>query len=282
MGIEYPDVKVVAFIPAAPESICCDIDTDRAVPHCGCLQMHRSVVHSRLQLVGDGAQCSRISLCLIEGKPPFGQERACSTENCVPRSQLTGVRYGCHPYLRHNASRKAPLCNVNPNSAMGRAVSQLDAPFSWARAMDLWREAERVGWSRLEDSFSCERLRLCISAWALSCSSRASGETVGIFSEIRIFKWPAIFREAENSPEQPLERSLKPMPASLLGSTRRSPSASLGGGLPVRAGMSLVRMVSSSGDKLLVTLIRDGLQQVDPLSGQTTGDGGVGGMWLGV
>ena len=130
----------------------------------------------------------------------------------MPQSQLTGVRSGCHPYLRHNASRMAPLCNVNPNSAMGRAVSQLDAPFSWARAMDLWKEAERVGWSRLADSFSSDRPRLWISAWALSCSSRASGETVGIFSEIRIFKWPAIFREAENSPEQRFERSLKPMP----------------------------------------------------------------------
>ena len=125
-------------------------------------------------------------------------------------SHSYSVRSGCHPYLRHNASRKAPLCNVNPNSAMGRAVSQLDAPFSWARAMDLWREAERVGWSRLADSFSCERLRLWISALALCCSSRALGETVGIFSEIRVLKGPAIFREAENSPEQRFKGSLKP------------------------------------------------------------------------
>ena len=36
---------------------------------------------------------------------------------------------------------------------MGRAVSQLDAPFFWAKAMDLWREAKRVGWSRWQILF---------------------------------------------------------------------------------------------------------------------------------
>ena len=73
----------------------------------------------------------------------------------MPQSQLTGVRAGCHPYLRHNASQMAPLRKVNTNSAVGRAVSQLDPPFSRAKAMDLWREVKKVGWSRLAYSFSC-------------------------------------------------------------------------------------------------------------------------------
>ena len=107
--------------------------------------MHTSLQTSERRL----AVRSQISLCLIEGNPPFWQERACSTENCVPQSQLTGVRSGCHPYLRHNASRKAPLCNVNPNSVMGRAVSHpFPGPgpwiFGWRR-----RKLAGVGWQIL-------------------------------------------------------------------------------------------------------------------------------------
>ena len=30
---------------------------------------------------------SLISLCLMEGNPPFGQDKACSTEKLVPQSQ---------------------------------------------------------------------------------------------------------------------------------------------------------------------------------------------------
>ena len=79
---------------------------------------------------------SLISVCLIDGNPPFGQDKACSTENWVPQSQLKGVHDDSHLYRKHRASRKALLCRVNPNSATGRAVSQLDAPFSWASSIE--------------------------------------------------------------------------------------------------------------------------------------------------
>ena len=49
---------------------------------------------------------------------------------CFPHTQFAGKSGGCHPYLRHRASLKAPLCRAKPCSAMGRADSQLDAPFS--------------------------------------------------------------------------------------------------------------------------------------------------------
>ena len=35
---------------------------------------------------------SLISLCLIEGKPPLGLERTCSTENLAPVAQTAYVR----------------------------------------------------------------------------------------------------------------------------------------------------------------------------------------------
>ena len=84
---------------------------------------------------------------------------------------------------------------------------------------------------------------------ALYCSSNASGETVGILSEIKVFKGPAICRA---SPKQYFEGSLKPMPPSLPESTRRSRSAMLAGSMPVRVGMSFVRMVSSSSVRMLL------------------------------
>ncbi len=37
---------------------------------------------------------SLISLCLIDGKPPFGQERACSIENLAPQPHVEGVEIG--------------------------------------------------------------------------------------------------------------------------------------------------------------------------------------------
>ena len=61
---------------------------------------------------------SLISLCLLD------------------RIRHVLLRTGCHIHsllecerVRHRASRKAPLCNVNSNSATGRVVIQLEAHF---------------------------------------------------------------------------------------------------------------------------------------------------------
>ena len=76
----------------------------------------------------------------------------------------------------------------------------------------------------------CERLSLCTSFFALNCSSRASNEYVGNFSEIKDFKGLVIWREAVNSSEERFDRSLPPIPPNLAGSAKRFRSASLGGG----------------------------------------------------
>ena len=117
---------------------------------------------------------SLISLCLMEGNPPFGQDKACSTEKLVPQSQLVGARSGSQPYRRHRASRKALLCKVKENSITGRAVSQLDAPFSWARDIERCSGLGSVGFKVDADTNCCERLWLCISVLAFICSSHAS------------------------------------------------------------------------------------------------------------
>ena len=77
------------------------------------------------------------SLCLIEGNPPLGQERACCTENEWPHTQFVGICDGGQPYRRAMASRNAVLWSAKPCSSNGNAVSQLEAPFSLARSRSI-------------------------------------------------------------------------------------------------------------------------------------------------
>ena len=85
------------------------------------------------------------SLCLMEGKPPHGHPKACSTVNCFPQTQLDGNRGGCQPYLRHKASLKAPLYNAKPCSIKGKAVNQLEEPDSLDNKTDLCKDEESNG-----------------------------------------------------------------------------------------------------------------------------------------
>ena len=57
---------------------------------------------------------SRISLCLIMGKPPFAHERACSTDIPFPHSHLYGSLGGVQSYRKAKASWKPDLCRANP------------------------------------------------------------------------------------------------------------------------------------------------------------------------
>ena len=84
-----------------------------------------------------------ISLCLIDGKPPFAQERACLTEKKKPQAHLVGSLSGVQPYRNARASWKAPLCSAKPCSERGRTVSHVDEPFSLAKLTALCRLAGR-------------------------------------------------------------------------------------------------------------------------------------------
>ena len=103
---------------------------------------------------------SRSSLCLIDGNPPQGQLKACSMVRCFPHTQFAGKSGGCYPYLRHRASLKAPLCRAKPCSAMGRADSQLDAPFSFETSSALFILIGSLLDSSMALFFSCSLLVL--------------------------------------------------------------------------------------------------------------------------
>ena len=74
-----------------------------------------------------------ISLCQIEGRPPLAQDRACSTENLFQQAQVQDISVGVQPYLRARASSKALLWRANQCSDNGRAVSQIEDPFFFAK-----------------------------------------------------------------------------------------------------------------------------------------------------
>ena len=115
-----------------------------------------------------------ISLCLIEGKPPLAQDKACSTENVEPQAQLAGILSGVQPYRSAKASWKAPLCNAKPCSESGRMESQVDEPFSLASFTDLCR---LVGRSLVRSWAACELFSLfshLTEALASNCSAMTS------------------------------------------------------------------------------------------------------------
>ena len=64
--------------------------------------------------------------------PPCEQERACSTVKAWPHTHEAGRRGGVQQYRRWRASLNSLFESENPKSAKGRAVSQVDAPFSSA------------------------------------------------------------------------------------------------------------------------------------------------------
>ena len=82
--------------------------------------------------VSRSAVISLISLWRIDGKPPRGHERTCSTEKKAPQSQcLAGTC--CRPAVSETQGiHEGALCRLKPNSEIGSEVSQLEAPLSLA------------------------------------------------------------------------------------------------------------------------------------------------------
>ena len=120
----------------------------------------------------------RISLWRIDGNPPRGQFRACSTVNCLPQMQWDGMCVGRQPYRRHSASLKAPLWRANPCSSIGKVESQLEAPFSAETVKAFWRLLGSLSLSSEAAVASCCLRRVRVSFLALSCSALVSDEYV--------------------------------------------------------------------------------------------------------
>ena len=77
-----------SVVAEAPENV-------SPVMGCRCGSMHTSLQTSVIRL----AMVSRISLCLIVGNPPFGQDRECSTVKCEPQAHCMGGSVGGLPAI---------------------------------------------------------------------------------------------------------------------------------------------------------------------------------------
>ena len=139
---------------------------------------------------------SRISLWRIDGNPPRGQFRACSTVNFLPQMQWEGRCAGCQPYRKHSASLKAPLWRANPCSSMGKVESQLEAPFSADTVNALWRLLGSLSLSSEAAIASCCLRRVRIPFLALSCSVLVSDEYVCDCCRMRAISGAVIFSDA--------------------------------------------------------------------------------------
>ena len=117
---------------------------------------------------------SCISLCLMDGNPPFGHDKACTIENLVPHPHIEGDCSGCQLYLRARASWKALLCRVNPNSSIGRQLSHEEAPFSRASCIARLGVWGRSSFRRSAVSVALWYLSLCTSFFASSCLATVS------------------------------------------------------------------------------------------------------------
>ena len=192
-------------------------------------------------------------------KPPLGQERTCSTVKVDPQSHDKGIHDGVHPYLSANASVKAPLCREKPNSSIGKAVSQFEAPLSLARSIALLLVTERVGFRCSAACAACWRLCWRIVDLAVIWSARHSYRYSSCCLTINFTRGSEINFEAEYSRLQFLAGLRRPKPPSLAGRAKSSRSESWGGGVPVRVGMNSDLMVFSRSSKWLLRLgwVRD-------------------------
>ena len=131
----------------------------------------------------------------------MGHERQWLIEKVDPQSQTLGECDGSQPYFNARASRNAPLWREKPNSVSGRAVSQLEAPFSWADASSiaLLRVTSSFAFRSAASDFVVERLALWVRFLRLEILMMESSGKAEFFERMRSLKGSEINREEENS-----------------------------------------------------------------------------------
>ena len=125
------------------------------------------------------------------------------------------------------------------------------APFFWARYMYMYiARCVVVSTLALRPAAAASalaRFSLWVSFLADNCASRQSAGYSRLCMRMRSLSGAAITREAGYSCVESVEGLAMPRPPSLTGSEKSARSVSLGGALPVRAGMSRVLTHSSRG-----------------------------------
>ena len=184
-----------------------------------------------------------ISLWRMVGNAPLGQLSASSIVKFSLQTHFEGMRSDSQPYLRLNASWNSLLFNEKLYSSRGNVVSQLEDPLSLASsaALDRWSgslrlEAFSASCFLLSD-FTLRLICFCsvmVSSLSLYCQSRMS-LVIGPQMSLEAWRWDGDVRSGIARPPR------------RQGSARSSRSTSEMADLPVRAGMNLFLMMSSTG-----------------------------------
>ena len=106
MGVRDSYVKVCSFKATSPKPIRSNVQSgsilrdDSSTSESFTCDWLKSWFYMQISLHTSDNQppiVSHTSLCRMDGNPPLGQERECSTEKSVPQAQLVGHFEGSHP-----------------------------------------------------------------------------------------------------------------------------------------------------------------------------------------
>ena len=228
----------------APSSLLAVLSLNRSVVTCCRVGSIQTLLQTSLRY---SAVMSLSSLCLIDGNPPHGQIIAWSMPKDLPQTHEDGRLGGRQPYRRQIASRKAPLCKAKPCSAIGRAESQLEAPFSLLTSMTLCRLFGSFFIRLSAAALFSLRLLFWASFLLCCCWDLVSGGHVDDCCRIRAVSGFVIFKEHSCWKAVCFDGSVIPSPPWQTGSATSSLSESLSATWPVIAGRNFCRMVFSSG-----------------------------------
>ena len=190
-----------------------------------------------------------MSLCLIEGRAPVGQLKACSTEKLQPHTQCEGIRVGFQPYRRHNASLKDPLWRAKLCLAMGSATDQeralLELP-ARLEGLGITNATKTATSNHLKSTRLTKPLMKLIQQREKECPQAVRAEQASINRDIK--------RNNRKLQQECAKNTTDNLPAKLvrameMASEKGASSWVVKPVLPVRAGSRLSRMASSSGWK---------------------------------
>ena len=187
----------------------------------------------------------RTSLCRRIGRPPWGQLSAWSISRGLPQTHVVGNAGTGQPYRRQRASRNAPFGRANPWSAIGRAVSQLEAPFSLATSLACCICSGRCWWTSSAVALAATRASRRSSALVAWGGTASSGRLMfPVRSRTRL---DVSLSDALCCSLAIFEGIAIPRPPCRAGRASRLRSMSLDGARPVIAGKSRWWRPTSSG-----------------------------------
>ena len=171
----------------------CDIDSSDSCWRWGSIVTDWQTSESR-ELVS-----SLNSLCLIEGNPPVGHDKAWSLLKPWLQLQYEVYMYlrSGQSYLSERASLNTDLCITKACLSMASVVIHEDALFSWASSTYHWRLDGSWLCGILTSSFSLDCFPDFVVALSCWCSDWQSCRDWVWLMTLHVYQWPLISFDEE-------------------------------------------------------------------------------------